>query len=220
MHYCITTLLLHYYSFITTFMPINLLPEKKAIKKPRLRDRIAWHLPSKEFPPKEIKPRKNYLLAIIVFFAIILMGGFILGYIYFKPHIVIVNNQNIEPSPSPSPIEPSPEPSPSPTPSPTFSPTPSPQPLPDTELSPLRGSVVRFADEPETLYLIEMNGELRWIDRQTVRFDNGQTINEISPNLIYTISNRYKYIRRGQHVYGLVDWDPRVLLPGELDPFK
>ena len=69
------------------------------------------------------------------------------------------------------------------------------------------------------IYLIEDNGELRKVDQQTVVFDNGQRVDQISSYLIYTIADRFKNIRKGRDVIGQVDWDPRVLSFNELNPF-
>lgn len=106
---------------------------------------------------------------------------------------------------------------PTPPPPPPLPPTP-PVILPDTELTPLRGSLVQFQGEIG-VYLVENNGELRLVDVQTVVFKNGQRINQISKSLIYTLANRFKNIRKGKDVVGLVDWDPRNLTALELKPF-
>jgi hypothetical protein len=163
----------------------------------------------------------SLIFAIII---IVVLGGS--GYYYFflyepaAPDVnqpIAVTSPISSPTPTISPIpRPSPSPSPSPTPSPGIRPTPGP--LPDTELAPLKGSLVKFAGE-EVLYLVEDNGELRKVDQQTVIFDNGKSIDEISSSLIYTIADRFKDIRRGKDVIGQVDWDPRVLTFSELNPF-
>ncbi len=90
--------------------------------------------------------------------------------------------------------------------------------LPDTELSSLRGALVRFLND-NNIYLIEYNGELRNIDKQTVRFKNGQTISQLNPKLIYTLAVRFADTRKGKDVKGFIDWDPRVLTEQELLPF-
>ena len=90
--------------------------------------------------------------------------------------------------------------------------------LPDTELAPLRGSLVKFFGE-ETVYLVENNGELRIVDTQSVVFENKQKFIEISRSLIYTINDRWKTIRQGRTVRGQVDFDPRILTFAELAPF-
>lgn len=90
--------------------------------------------------------------------------------------------------------------------------------LPDTELAPLRGALVRFADNP-LIYLIERNGELRVVKEGAV-FKNGQSISKISPALIYSISSHFSDIRKGKDVYGRIDWDPRVLLLQELKNYQ
>lgn len=91
--------------------------------------------------------------------------------------------------------------------------------LRDTELTPLRGALVRFRGDT-TIYLVEDNGELRKVNTQTVVFQNGQSMSEIDLRLIYLISDEYKDIRRGQEdVEGFVDFDPRILSFKELEPF-
>ncbi len=95
----------------------------------------------------------------------------------------------------------------------------SPPPPPDTEIAPLRGSLVKFADE-ETLYLVDWGGELRSIDMNSVSFKNGKTALQISPSLIYTLNDRFKDIRKGKEVFGYIDWDPRVLSEVELELFE
>jgi hypothetical protein len=91
--------------------------------------------------------------------------------------------------------------------------------LPDTELAPLRGALVRFAGE-DKVNLVETNGELRIIEQSTVIFENGQSLKKINQAYIYLIPDRFKDIRRGKDVRGQVDFDPRVLKPEELAPFK
>jgi len=182
--------------------------KKKEIKKTKKQERgLGYVNLADKFKYYFLKRR----LTFIVLFVIIIAAG-IYGYFQFlyqpEPPVVIVNNTNRP--------EPTPTPSPKLTPTPVIQPTPSV--LPDTELAPIRGSVIKFKDEI-TLYLIEDNGELRYIDRETVVFDNGQSINDISFRLIYTISDEYKNIRQGKEVVGLVDWDPRVLSYQELAPF-
>lgn len=172
--------------------------------------------------------KRRLMFSVIFVIIIIVVAVSIFAIIYFypeqKPPLVVT------PSPAPSPavtVTPRPSPSPNPSvtpmiPSPTPivrpSPTPTPTILPDTELASLRGAVVKFQDE-ETLYLIENNGELREIDLENVSFVNQGKIQELSPDLIYTIADRYKNIRRGKAVTGRVEWDPRVLSPAELSPF-
>jgi len=90
--------------------------------------------------------------------------------------------------------------------------------LPDTELAPLRGALVKFTGD-SNIYLIENNGELRKIEKQTVIFKNGQNIFQLDQNLIYTISSRFANTRHGKDVKGFIDWDPRVLSEQELTPF-
>jgi len=165
-----------------------------------------------------ILKRRLMFLSIFAIICLVIVG--LLSYYYFtyQPSL-FVTNQPVA-SPQPSPLV---RPSPSPTPSPVFSPSPSPSPapkplLPDTELAPIRGSLVKFKDE-DTLYLVEDNGELRKVDIQSVIFENGQKIDQVKSSLIYTIADRYKNIRRGKDVYGQVDWDPRVLKFAELSPF-
>ena len=97
-------------------------------------------------------------------------------------------------------------------------PPPAPQPLPNTELAPLRGAIVKFS-VPDGIFLVENNGELRTIDKNTVVFANGKNINQISPQLIYTVADRFENTRRGKEVIGFVSWDPRVLTPEELEPY-
>jgi len=91
--------------------------------------------------------------------------------------------------------------------------------LPDTELAPLRGSLVKFSGSSE-IYLIENNGELRPVDKQTVIFKDGESIYSISSSLLYTLNDRFKEVRQGRAVKGRVDWDPRVLSSVELQPFQ
>jgi len=67
--------------------------------------------------------------------------------------------------------------------------------------------------------LIENNGELRLIDKDSVVFENGQTIFQINQSLIYELPDKWKTIRRGSGVSGQVDFDPRVLSTGELLPY-
>ncbi len=227
-------------------MPIDLLSEqtKKPIKKQTETGEIEMHIPEKEIIKKEkarqqeIKKKeleqkaefqevnfmsafRGYLfkkrLTLFVFFVIIIGGG-VFSYFYFfykKPAsapVIIQQNVNQLPVIPTQPSQPV---------SPPAQPPVNGEPaglLPDTELVPLRGSVIKFSNA-NTLYLIEDNGELRLIDRNTVFFKNGQSINQISPNLIYTIADRYQNIRRGKNVTGFVDWDPRVLSPEELAPF-
>jgi hypothetical protein len=90
--------------------------------------------------------------------------------------------------------------------------------LPDTQLSPLRGALVRFVND-SNIYLIEYNGELRKIDAATVRFKNGQSVNQLNPKLIYTLAISFEDTRKGKDVKGFIDWDPRVLTEEELAPF-
>lgn len=186
---------------------------------------------------------KKYLfkrrLIFSVIFAIIIIiivggGGYYFFFLY-EPSPPVVNQPVVVASPRPSPVatvtprvsptpRPSPQPSPSltprpsPSPVPTPTPTPTPGPLPDTELAPLRGALVKFKSQ-DVIYLVEDNGELRKVDQQTVIFDNGQKINQISSSLIYTIAERFQDIRRGKDVFGQVDWDPRILSSNELSPF-
>jgi len=114
----------------------------------------------------------------------------------------------IIPPETPPPIMPPPPP-----------PVTTPPPLPDTELAPLRGSLVRFVGDAN-IYLIEYNGELRKVNMQSVSFKNGEKISEIKPDLIYTISDRFKNVRKGKEVIGFVDWDPRILSQEELAYFQ
>ncbi|MCX6743023.1 MAG: hypothetical protein NT116_02185, partial [Candidatus Parcubacteria bacterium] len=71
--------------------------------------------------------------------------------------------------------------------------------LPDTELTSLRGALVKFKNASE-IYLVEYNGELRLIDPLTVSFRNNQTIREIKADLIYVIADLYKQVRKGKEV--------------------
>ena len=112
---------------------------------------------------------------------------------------------------------------PAPTTEPAVSETPASEPepvvaLPDTPLVPLRGALVRFSGDP-TIYLVEDNGELRKVILQSVIFDNGQRISDIELSRIYLINSEWQSVRKGKDVMGQVDWDPRVLLPGEIDSF-
>lgn len=227
-------------------MPIDFLGGEKKVSAKKQGVDVKWHIPEKEKRrlEKEAKIKeqvkaaekvpvrrfeevnlvigfKKYLLkrrlTFIIIFVIIITGGLI-AYFYFMPEpgeplpVIVNENKNINqpivspPAPPPTPQPPVPEP-----------PPPS-QILLDTELAPIKGSVIKFKNE-NTLYLIEDNGELRKIDRLTVVFDNGQSINDISPSLIYTLADRFKNIRRGEDVIGSVDWDPRVLRFVELSPF-
>lgn len=94
-----------------------------------------------------------------------------------------------------------------------------PGPLPDTELAPLRGALVKFSGE-NVIYLIEYNGELRYVDQASVIFKHGENISQIGLDRIYTINDSFKDIRRGKDVFGWIDWDPRVLSQAELFPYQ
>ncbi len=228
-------------------MPIDFLGKepKKKIKKEEYSPEPEMHMPAKETRkkrqaerrrkkseakkevPKKVFREVNLItyfkqrllkrrLTFIIISVIIIIGGiFSYFYFFYQPVSLVVVNKNIN-----KPSEPSPKPTVSPAPSSALSPQPpaEPAPLPDTPLAPLRGAVVKFSGET-TLYLVEDNGELRKIDRQTVFFENGESINEISPNLIYTIADRFKDVRKGKDVIGQVDWDPRVLSFQKLAPF-
>jgi hypothetical protein len=103
---------------------------------------------------------------------------------------------------------------------PPLLPEPEPQIPLNTELAPLRGSLVKFSDNSE-VYLIEWQGELRLINQQTVVFKSKQTISSLSAkNQIYLINSNFKSIRRGADVIGYVNWDPRILSPEEIESFK
>jgi hypothetical protein len=91
--------------------------------------------------------------------------------------------------------------------------------FPDTELAPLRGALVKFAGG-SAIYLVENNGELRYIDQPSVIFKNGENISQIGSGRIYVINNKFKDIRSGKDVYGFIDWDPRVLSQTEFLPFQ
>jgi len=95
---------------------------------------------------------------------------------------------------------------------------PPPTPLPDTELAPLRGALVRFTGDIN-IYLVELNGELRQVETQSVYFANGQKISQTSPAKIYYIADRFRETRRGKDVIGFVEWDPRILSSAELGSF-
>jgi hypothetical protein len=182
-------------------------------------------------------------LSLLLIFAIMIVAvgslAIYFGY-YYQPPKVVVKSSVISPSPSPKPtptptptptpspavspgpiITPTPIMTPSPSPSPIFEPSPtpisSPSPLPDTELSPLRGSLVKFKDSL-IIYLVENNGELRMVNQETI-FANGQSLSQISSLLIYTIADRFKDVRRGKAVSGKVNWDPRILSQLELNPY-
>ena len=188
-----------------------------------------------------IKAFKIYLLKKrLTFFGlfaiIILIAGFLIGYFlfFYKPQPKIAANVN-QPAPANIPVvnlPPVPPPPP-----PTYcgdgicnsgelcsscpadcGSCPLPPPLPDTELAPLRGSLVRFLGS-SIIYLVELNGELRKIDLNTVSFLNGQKISQVNPDLIYQISDQFKSVRKGKDVIGKVDWDPRILSQPELAPF-
>jgi len=181
---------------------------------------------------------KQRLTFTILFVIIILIVGGLLGYFafYYKPKPKLAINKPLAPSPAPvinlnvnkplnlnipAPIEPIPVPTPTPPPLPPAPPVLPPiisQPLPDTELAPLRGTLVKFKDEP-VIYLIELNGELRKVDLQTVYFENGQSIKQIGPEKIYTINDRFINVRKGKDVIGFVEWDPRILTTEELQPY-
>lgn len=168
--------------------------------------------------------KRRLMFSIIFGIIIILVAGGIFVYFYFfpvkpepEPPVQPSPTPVVSPTPTPSPETPNPSPQPSP--SPQISPSPQASPvLPDTELAPIRGSVVKFQGD-DTLYLIEDNGELREIDRNTVVFENGDSINDLKPSLIYTIADRFKTVRKGKDVVGQVDWDPRVLIFTEINPF-
>jgi len=185
---------------------------------------------------------KHYLLKrrltfAILFVIIILIAGSLIGYFtfFYKPKPKIVIKQTPAPLSSPSPvvnlnvneplnlnipvvIEPTPVPPPPLPPAPPVLLPVIPQPLPDTELAPLRGALVRFAGDPN-IYLVELNGELRKVDLQTVYFENGQSIKQIAPEKIYLINDSFKNIRKGIDVIGFVAWDPRILSQEELQPY-
>lgn len=92
--------------------------------------------------------------------------------------------------------------------------------LPDTELAPLRGSLVKFIGSSE-VYLVEWHGEIRPLNQQTVYFKSGQTINSLdAKNQIYLINSSFSGIRQGSNVSGYIDWDPRILSDEELQPYK
>jgi hypothetical protein len=92
-------------------------------------------------------------------------------------------------------------------------------PLPDTELAPLRGSLVKFSTTND-IYLIENNGELRLVNQQTVVFKNGQKLNELDRGIIYQLLDRWQTVRKGDKIVeGQVDFDPRVMTLSELLPF-
>lgn len=92
-------------------------------------------------------------------------------------------------------------------------------PLQDTPLAPLRGSLINFSASDD-VYLIENNGELRLVNKQSVIFENGQKFEELSSNLIYLLPDKWQNTRRGDKmVEGQVDFDPRVLSLTELLPF-
>ncbi|MBN1325387.1 hypothetical protein JW977_00185, partial [Candidatus Falkowbacteria bacterium] len=90
--------------------------------------------------------------------------------------------------------------------------------LPDTELAPLRGALAQFGGD-SNIFLIENNGELRKIDKQTVIFKNGQNIYQLNQNLIYSLSSQFANTRKGKDVKGFIDWDPRILTEQELAPY-
>jgi len=180
---------------------------------------------------------KRRLTFTILFVIIILIVGSLLGYFAFsykpKPKLAVNKPPALSPSPvvnfnvnkplnlnTPVAIEPTPVPTPPPlppSPPPVLLPV-VPQPLPDTELAPLRGTLVKFKGEP-VIYLIELNGELRKVDLQTVIFANGQSIKQIGPEKIYTINDRFINVRKGKDVIGFVEWDPRILTVEELQPY-
>lgn len=196
-------------------MPIDLLEQgKKQTSKKDEPKKIQMHKPIKDQqieeqqPPPAKKPSLIPIIAAIVVILVFIIGAGGYYIIIYLPSLNINVNQ-----PTPTPITRTPTPEPTPTPGNV------PSPLPPTPLAPLYGTVINFADDPDTLYLIEDNGELRWIDRDSVVFENGLSINDISPDLIHTINDKWKTIRKGSDVVGLVDWDPRVLKPGELDLF-
>ncbi len=224
-------------------MPIDLLSgqNKKPIKKQRVTAEVRMHMPEKEVSEKKkiqkqkIKQKRstakpafqevNFMSSFkaylfkrrltLIIISVIIISGAVFGYFYFfyEPEVQPIFQENINQQPV-STVQPAQPVSP-----PVTVPSEPPAgPLPDTELAPLRGSVIKF-NNSNTLYLIEDNGELRLIDRNSVVFENGQSINQINSNLIYTIADRYQNIRRGKEVVGLVDWDPRVLSPQELAPF-
>lgn len=91
--------------------------------------------------------------------------------------------------------------------------------LPPTELAPIRGSLVSFPGT-ESIYLIDADGSLRLLDKNTVIFDNGDSLNQISQSLIYTLADKWRLIRKGKIVRGRVEYDPRVLAGSELAPFQ
>jgi hypothetical protein len=90
--------------------------------------------------------------------------------------------------------------------------------LPDTELAPLRGTLVKFSGNSE-VYLVDWHGELRLVDQATVTFKEGQSVQDLT-NRIYLLNNRYAETRQGKDVKGYVDWDPRILSEAELQLFK
>ncbi len=181
---------------------------------------IVMHAAEKQAPVKKIKSSRyvKRLIILAIFVIIIVLVGLAVYFFIIKPAEDINENINIpvvhyEPEIIPD-IIPEPESETVIEPEPETGPVI----LPDTELMPIKGSVVKFSDS-STLYLIEDNGELRKIDLATVRFDNGQKITDINPDLIYTLADKWQRIRNGKDVFGLVDWDPRVLVDQELQPF-
>lgn len=206
-------------------MAIDFISKKQDEKEKRSQKQdIIMHTPEKEAPVEKVRQKmsKTTLILLFIFVIIILSGGIFYYLNFMRPKtpvsedLAVVESEpevlpDLQPISEPEPVvEPEPEPEPESEPAEII--------LPDTELAPIKGSVVKFSGS-NALYLIEDNGELRLIDLDTVRFDNGQRITEISDSLVYTIAAKWKTIRKGKDVFGLVDWDPRVLSEEELKPF-
>jgi len=92
-------------------------------------------------------------------------------------------------------------------------------PLLPTELAPLRGALVRFSSELEKVYLVENDGSLRPVVFLETEFKGGEKLAEVLEKKVYTLSDRFKNVRRGPKVPLTVDFDPRILSPEELKNF-
>jgi len=226
-------------------MGIDLLGQQEEKKSaPKQARPFKWHQPEKEeYQEKKTKKLKESkikegpqevnlasrfqggffkkgLIILLVF--VIIISGASVGYFFLIYQPTIENegqaNGNINAIVIPEP-EPATNGEPEPGPATNGEPEPEPiRPLPDTELKPLKGALIRFAEQ-EDVYLVEDNGELRLVDKDTVIFKNGLNIFQISPRRIYTINQRFENIRKGREVVGQVDWDPRVLSSQDLKNF-
>lgn len=182
---------------VETAKPVQKAPTAKI--KGRKKGLSASDLRKSDFIGFYNKKVRQRNLIILLFSVIIIIGGLYYYFIVYRPSqviqipVVVVTPQ--ESGPSEESLN-----------------------LPPTPLAPLRGALIRFSDST-TIYLVEENGDLRRIDSTTVVFDNGLSLDQVSPNLIYLLPDKWKTIRRDRDVIGQVDFDPRYLNYNELLPF-